>query len=730
MRSFVRTSLSGFTVFFGKLRVEGRLQRLAVLASVLLLFGLAGNAWVHTVREIVRDYSALPKEDYWRVPENLHQYRALDLKGFWRQHNEHRIIFPEIVFAADMLFVHGRQLLPLAVSFVAYLATWFLMAWTLLRHGGVRLLTGTIAISLAAFLAGWPGSSGVLAWAFLLQWTLVQLAALSALFLLARAAETSNNFYLAGAIGSALIATFSSGNGLVLWPVLLIAGVLSLDAKRMVLLFASAIVSIATFFYRYHFLGNTSAAKPAHHPLYFLGFIESYVSMPFGAIKGGPRLGLYIGTVYFAILFFLVVRAVQTRRFHSTPFLTFCGFCVFNTLSATLTALGRIDPADRNFHAAKVPRYVTLPILGWAALILLLLWLSDQLSWKTFSPVRISMLLTLLLVFAFPKLRPWIRSIESDWAEVQWTALSVESGLTDPGMIRKVFPDPAFVESLLPEMRRDHLSVFDYDYAALIGQSAAGRFTLERDRSEQGEVTYIWPILSGLEIAGWTNNGNRNERIVITDENGRIVGFGRRLPAGFPRDLPASQLLATSGWVGFANLRFGSNSFTAYDVGSKGTTLIPIGMPFTAPPIQAATAADAGPALDHLKWRMDSSWAKDAIPPRVDVGVPPSGQFFGSWTRSDAKTGQILSEDFDVPAKSCLVLPVLHGPSVKGLSAEVVDSATGDSVAYAPLQDADTGWRFWRIRIKPGVRRVRIAANDSGSGWGQWLAVGQPALCK
>lgn len=57
-----------------------------------------------TVQRLMALYVPIPMGDYWRVPESLKAYQTLQLGVFWKQHNEHRIVFPEIFFALDMLF--------------------------------------------------------------------------------------------------------------------------------------------------------------------------------------------------------------------------------------------------------------------------------------------------------------------------------------------------------------------------------------------------------------------------------------------------------------------------------------------------------------------------------------------------------------------------------------------------------------------------------------------------
>ncbi len=113
-----------------RVRAEFNSHRASLtLLVIFLLTAWLAFSWFETIHRILRYYNPLPTWDYWRVAESIQSYESFDFRILWRQHNEHRIIFPEIVFAADMLFLHGRELLPLALSFLCYFATWIVLAW-------------------------------------------------------------------------------------------------------------------------------------------------------------------------------------------------------------------------------------------------------------------------------------------------------------------------------------------------------------------------------------------------------------------------------------------------------------------------------------------------------------------------------------------------------------------------------------------------------------------------
>src|ERR1700761_9397130 len=296
----------------GRAFAESQSGMVALLAIAVLCAWLAFT-WFQTIERIARYYTPLPVSDYWRTAAFLHSYQRFDFRVLWQQHNEHRIVFPELVFAADYLLLHGQQCLPLAISFLCYAGTWLVMAQTFAREAHVAAMVRGVGILLAGIIIGWQGSAVVLADTFLLQWTLLQFAALMSLALLARLKETAARADLVGVIAAAIIATYSSANGLLLWPVLIAAALFLSIGKRHVLALAiSAVVSIGLYFIGYHFTGAVSIGKLLSHPWYLLEFVGAYVSMPFGAIKS-TEFGVRLGLISLAIVIAFAVIAYKKR---------------------------------------------------------------------------------------------------------------------------------------------------------------------------------------------------------------------------------------------------------------------------------------------------------------------------------------------------------------------------------------------------------------------------------
>jgi hypothetical protein len=311
------------------------LSRMLARPRISVIFAILLGAWllfngVRTAQHIFGFYTPLPIRDYWAIVAHLPHYQSFHLGVLWEQHNEHRIVFPEIIFAADMLLAHGRMLLPLLLSAISYIATWVILSsavvfdFHVLRNahnghgldappkdlassslsGGARSVPcalpkvdRAIAALLSGVLAFFETTAMVLAVPFLLQWTLMQFAVVSSLLFVSCLKHRQSEFYLWSAIGAATLASFSSVCGLLLWPlVILIASLLGLAGRRLIILTSAAVLNFTVFFIGYRFPAKLALWRLVAHPIYTLQFLASYVSMPFGAVKD-PVFGISVGCV-------------------------------------------------------------------------------------------------------------------------------------------------------------------------------------------------------------------------------------------------------------------------------------------------------------------------------------------------------------------------------------------------------------------------------------------------
>ncbi len=712
------------TDFLSELR---RYLRLAL--TYLLLAWFAYNGY-QTIRWIAAYYVPLPTADYWRVSNSLSDYQNMHVAVLWRQHNEHRIVFPEIVFALDMLAAHGRFILPIVLSGVCYFLTWAFLAFTVITDNEISLSHRVNAVLLAGVVACWEGSAIVLAQPFLLQWPTMQLSAALSLVCLKKTADTANRTYLAGTIAAAVVATYSSGNALVLWPLLLaIASFIHLPRRFMAALSISAALFIGLYFVGYHFSPETNLRAMLLHPGYAAGFLGSYLSMPFGAYKPAGAFGVTIGLINLALFGALVALARRFGVSRALPVIVLGGFYLFTLLTIFITMSGRLDITDPNFTAAKVPRYLTVPLLNWAALVLLGLWMSARLRWRTAATLSLTVASSLLLLFGLYKLKPWRQATSQEFAVYQFAAMSLDLGLVDSQLDTRLFPMPELVAGNVRILKLNHLAVFFRSYEMWLGRNVQD-FRGVKDASISGEIVYTYPVEHGVEVVGWVDPVDTRDplpRILLANENGKIVGFGRQPPAGFPADLRTFRTPEKQSWVGFVNLRIPSRAISAYLVTRTG--LLPINGVMALPALESAAKDEVGPPISAIAWRNDAAWTQEEAPSKPRFGWQPSASTLYSWSGHDSNTGQ-ASAEFLAPANACVVLPIVHGPSIGGASAQLTDADSERVLAELPFREHDPLWTLWRVPLSSSVKRLRFVAIDNGRKWGQWLAVSTPLQCK
>ena len=542
---------------------------------ILLLYWLFRNGF-HTVQRIIDYYTPLPTWDYWRIVLNLNEYRSFHLGILWTQHNEHRILFPELVFAADML-LHGCLILPLIVSFLCYLATFLMLSSPIYLDRYLTRFERFVAIALAGVLVFWEGCANVLASPFLLQWTMMQFATACSFVFLSRIKNTKSSVPLLGIAIAATIATYSSGNALMLWPLIVsLAFLLRLGKTQLLALSSSAVINFALYFVNYRSSSSLNLRNFFVHPVYSFNYIASYLSMPFGG-KGAPSFGIaagllsLVGTV---VLFLLAVR----KQVHTTPTaIVLFGYYMFTFLTVLITAAGRMDPEDSQFIAAKASRYVTVPQMHWGVFVLLCLWV----LWRTLRFKQIGNVLALgfaILLFVYlPKLAPWLGATADLFAEQQLEALSIENGLTDKKLLLKVFPSLPAVSAGLSSLQQSNLSIYYRFRGHWLGQPVRLFSPIRNPMS--GAITQVISVDSGLRVLGWADFSEWKTPyrwVILTDESGTIVGFGSHFPAGFPRSVRSPANPSPLGWVGFISQRRQPKTVFAYIVGPRKNEIFPL----------------------------------------------------------------------------------------------------------------------------------------------------------
>ena len=683
----------------------------------------------YTARAVKLDYTPVPVWDAWRGVQYLDQLLKFDLGHFWLQHNDHRIVFPEMIYALDYIFLHGVLLLPIACNIACQMAQLALLWWLLLQMKDMPLAFRlTLGVCCSLFMTSAMQVQGFLG-VFELQWYLSQLAVALAFVFLSRSQRTGNWTGVAMSIVGCVIATYSTGSGMLVWPVLVVmAALLRLPKARIVTLATAGTLSIAGYFVGYSF-DHTRAAIFRAHPFYaiwftgvFLGAPLSYMNVTIGGVAGW-------GT--FLLVALAAAIAIRQRRPSDRVFVVTAGVCLYIAWSAFTIAYGRMHPPDPAMAGALAARYISTPLAYWANLCVLIGWLVLKLPRGRRVALHLSSASLALAVLVAVMLRQSSheRAFELQAAHAHESGVALVAGIEDVGLMDALGPHPQLELSVVGNIRQRRLSMFTSGHQDWIGQRLNGVFAPGPATQCSGAVEELSPVTGGYRVAGWAwdRAADRPPKdIVLANAAGVIVGFGETRHGGYPHNDPTRRPPSDWDWVAFGRSAGLSGTIQAYAIVHGGVMACALGPPLAAPGTQLLAAKQVGAAIHISAWKADPAWTRNGFHP--SVGTLAGENLYGSFSGNDANQGVLTSAPFTVSGHTCIAVPFAHGPSVGGQSLRLVEPGSGKVVQSMQLSDTPGIWQFWAVDIK-GVDSLSIVAEDRGSQWGQWLAVGEPHWC-
>jgi hypothetical protein len=241
-----------------------------------------GFTIVFTARAVNWNYTPVPVWDYWDDVASVDQLVRFDPKHFWAQHNEHRILFPEILFALDYRWFSGTEVLPIAASIVCRLTQLLILLWVLWHTTEIRGPTRLgVAAAVTIFMTSVMQIEAIDS-PFLLQWYLSDLGATASLLLLWRAAPPRGGLYaLVFSLIAAVIATYSSGNGMVIWPILICLAIyVRFPRTRLAAIGLTGTAAVGAYFINYRWMNQGGLWKLISRPVMTARFVGLYVGAP------------------------------------------------------------------------------------------------------------------------------------------------------------------------------------------------------------------------------------------------------------------------------------------------------------------------------------------------------------------------------------------------------------------------------------------------------------------
>ena len=713
-----------------------------MLETLLVILGAALALWIlGTTVEIARSgYAAIPTVDDW---DRWITYLKDHYSPWWffQQHFDHRLAAPKLLFAIDHLVFHARGWFPLVCSF-CFQALTGIMLWRLAgsacrQSRAERLMQAAVLAS--CLFSGQQWINFVMP--FQVQFAMVYCAAAAALFALWKSAERGRQDgappaspWIAGSIAMATVATYSMANGVLVWPVLLLEALwLRMPRRWIGALAAGTILIGASYFYHWH-----QAFPPSHH----LPALERLRrAVIFGlAHMGSPVAPLAMLRDFAAIPGALLVVALviglvmlwRRRERDSGARATLVFYCVFIAGTSASIAYGR---PEASLSMALEWRYLTPSYILWACMLLA--------AWPLLRRVHRAALYGALCAAILAGVAVHQRTmlnVVRGWAETNRLGeTAVVDNVTDPEPWRNINylsdykPRMIMVMDTIDYLRNNNLTIFTEEWTHWPGIPLNHRFSIDHTPDAcQGQFEQAMPVPSrlkpGWRATGWAwdkKAGRPPRYVVLADDGGLVAGVAL---AGFsrPPGLAAlSQRYTASTWNGYVNGQ--PRPITAYVLEADEQSLCAIGTQRLISVATEVAFTELGPRLPDSPPEIAGAWVPDGYFKGPDSpGAPPvDGQVFGSFP--DAKTGSIRFGPFDLDGHIGIAIPVVTGPDSHNLSIIVRDAVSKEVFAQMVPPPIRRTWWAWRPELPLGREiTVEVFAEDKGSGWGQWLALGWP----
>jgi hypothetical protein len=562
---------------------------LGALAAVIYL-GFAVLVGLWDISYILRHYTRFPFGDYWIWLARLYENGLL--ATLHSQFNEHRLIIPGLCYFLDHRYFGSTNSFTIVLLVLMQVGCIVLIALPLCRKIDIPqpvryVFGGFVVITMLWFI-----QAEDFFYAYQICFFSCNLGILAALHLLVRLVERARQSRPLGWVGAgmlvcALWANFSNGHGILIWPVLLAAGLLLRLPKRAllaVLLTFGCALGIYFFHYRTP-AGDASPWESLHHPIYVLQYVVLMIGLPlFGGGAQDVRLSVHFGSyvasvsgILLAIV--LLVRFARARAAQrSREQIIYCCLMALCLGACFITALGRSRfPVSQ----ALSGRYAPVPLLFWISLIGLI---TVQIcAWEVRGGVGRAVWCVLLAMASVATLstQVWLGGYMAGRERAQAAAaLSITVGAPDMARIGQeltpVLDRIRFVDRKATPFLGH--SLFARPGADLLGTPLLDRFHLAPDGECVGFVDQVnWlpqPAERGVRLLGWSWDARRRREvggIWVVDEHQIIRGLG--ITRVFRPDVAAAYsngAMDSAGWFAYARLPAQESGTVAVFAGLDG----------------------------------------------------------------------------------------------------------------------------------------------------------------
>jgi hypothetical protein len=522
------------------LAAERAVQIYAVLTAFILLGSGVVYLWL--------GHAPVTHVDYWRIYDFCLNHTWLE--SALHKHYEHLNFFPSFFWLADLRFFHGKQL-PL---FLAGLTLLFLTVALLLipvwRDDTVGL-TAKIVATLVVILGNfWMARAPIItSGGFNCIGSLLVASATLAFVLLPNLGVNSVRMVSTLlVVCAAVVASFSAGIGLVIWPTLLfLAWCLRIPWRSFVSLGIAAVAAIVIYQQIPPHLsgyGTLQAAGSAGLALVprlcrlvgspFLNAASGWHEKPFSSQAAGTislwggSAGLVLALI--VLVFILIRRDIAKSRLK----LIGTALMTFNLLAMVMIVVGNNSRGPRFQSEFLFPRYLFFGTLFWTGLVLVGIQLAELKQWLRWPMYLVALALP---VVVFPM--HYRSGLHSNSARTiaEAGATSLVNGVQDEEQIRILAPAAGgtnYVYRVAEELRARRLDMFAdglQDWLGANETSITSRPYKREELSGQCKVAALVRCDNGAPAARitgqiWKSGHRVPKTLVIVDPGGVVRGIG------------------------------------------------------------------------------------------------------------------------------------------------------------------------------------------------------------
>jgi hypothetical protein len=502
--------------------------------SIITLLCFAAGIYVFATTAVMvfHGWSAVPYWDQWdELVLNPKQILSPWLHSL---HNEHRILFPRLLFAIDAFAFAGTNKFNFFCNLALPLALAGLILFVTRRHVS-RSVTDTLWIAgtvLTLLFSAMQYENFI--WGFQVGFFGVELAAAASIscLVLGRRSWLS----MIASIGFSTIAVYTLAGGM---PVPFIAIPLAKWAKRstaqVIILAIAAVALLASYVYGYVSPGQTSDPLFTMFRPGLIHYAVAEMGNPFGqvllALGRSHRLTMVmdlafgmlgLGTI--AISAWVFLR--RGRKIDGTQ-LFFLGIALFVVGVAFLTALGRLE---FGVDQALSVRYASPMLLFWLSMAMLAI-IEVQERRPDLRPVAIG--LSLLMAVGLAWVQPTFVRAGLTWVAPRREAMTaLLANVDDADALIHVYPSLERLKELFPELKKRHLAIFADEWSSWLGSPLGDHIPLGNPAKCQGGIDQMTRLpttgLAQWRVSGWAWDVAQRaapERVVLADGTGRVVGY-------------------------------------------------------------------------------------------------------------------------------------------------------------------------------------------------------------